>query len=243
MVDRDGRRHDAVGRKFAGGRDAQSLAVCALADLTGQVDYYLGRLGEALADGKDYDDAKQSRVSKDANTLAVLALALSMHDTENKFRGDALIKAAQQLAESSSSFEPAALALAEVKQAAAGGGQPPAEAKWGKVASLDALMKQVPIVNNGLKRGLEPARFQRLAVQSAGQAATLAAIAQAVAYDDEVAKEPADAALWRTLCEQMRDAAAEVNAAIHAGSAERAQAGMQRLAQNCDACHEKFRDH
>ena len=48
--------------------------------MNGQVDYYLGRLGEALADSKDYDEAKQSRVNKDANTLAALGLALVLHD-------------------------------------------------------------------------------------------------------------------------------------------------------------------
>ncbi len=204
--------------------------------------YYLGRLNEALADPKDYDEAKQSRVSKDANTLAALALSLSLHDVESKFRGGSLIKAAQRLAESSGEYAGAAAAAAEVKQAAAGGDAQPAEIKWGKVASLAELMKQVPIVNNGLKRGLEPARFQRQAAQSAGQAATLAAIAQAVMFDDEYAADADAEAQWRTLCQQMRDAAAEVNAAVHAGKADSAAAAMKRLAQNCDACHGKFRD-
>jgi cytochrome c556 len=212
-------------------------------DLTGQVTYYVGRIDEALADPKDYDEAKQSRVGKDANTLAALALSLSLHDVEGKYRGGALLKAAQRLAESSGEYAPAAAAAAEVKTAAAGGDEKPSEIKWSKVASLSALMKQVPVVNNALKRGLDPARFQRQAAQSAGQAATLAAIAQAVMYDDEYATDPATTAQWQTLCQQMRDAAAEVNAAVHSGKADAAQAAMKRLAQNCDACHEKFREH
>jgi cytochrome c556 len=213
------------------------------ADLAAQVDYYLGRLGESLSDGKDYDEAKQSRVSKDANTLSVLALVLAMHDAEPKYRGGELITAARHLAESSDHYEPAAQALAEVKKAAGGSQAPPPTAvQWGKVASLEALMKQVPIVNNSLKRGLEPNRFKRQADQSAGQSATLAAIAQAVQFDPPADKDAEAVAQWQTLCRQMRDAAGEVNAAIHAGDQQAAQAGMKRLAQNCDACHEKFRD-
>ncbi len=211
-------------------------------DLTGQVEFYLGRLNEALADPKDYDEAKQSRVDKDANTVAALALALALHDMESKYRSGALLRAAQQLADASGDYASAAAAAAEVKKAATGSDDKSAELKWSRVASLSALMKQVPIVNNGLKRGLEPARFQRQAVQSAGQAATLAAIAQAVLGDEEYATDPKAVAEWRTLCAQMRDAAGEVNAAIHAGKAEAAQAAMKRLAQNCDACHAKFRD-
>jgi hypothetical protein len=210
-------------------------------DLVSQLDYYIARLSEALADAQDYDEAKQSRVHKDANTVAVLGLALAMHDSESKFHDAALIAAAQRLAETQANHEAAAKALADVKQAAAGGGKQ-AATKWGKVASLAALMQQVPIVNNSLKRGLDPARFKRQKTQSAGQAATLAAIAQAVMYDDEVAKDPASAEAWQALCRQMREAAGEVNAAIHADQPEAAQAGMKRLAENCDACHDKFRD-
>ncbi len=211
-------------------------------DLKAQVAYYQGRIDEALADPADYDEAKQSRVGKDAHTLAAIALVLAKHDAEAKYRSGALLKAAQKLAEAAGDQAAAAAAAAEVKQAAAGSDDPPAELPWGKVAAIADLMKQVPIVNNGLKRGLEPPRFQRQAAQSAGQAATLAAIAQAAMYDEEYAGDAADAARWRELCGQMRDTAGEVNAAIHAGQAEAAQAAMKRMAQHCDACHAKFRD-
>ena len=49
-----------------------------------------------------------------------------------------------------------------------------------------------------------------------GQAAALAAIAQASWVDDEYAKSPADLEKWRQYCGDMRDAAGQVNAAIHA---------------------------
>src|SRR6476659_7477363 len=49
-------------------------------DLLQQVDFFVGRISESLADPADFDGAKQSRTLKDANTLAALALVLGVHD-------------------------------------------------------------------------------------------------------------------------------------------------------------------
>jgi hypothetical protein len=211
-------------------------------DLKAQTDYYLGRLQESLAARGDYDEAKQSRVGKDANTLAVLGLALAMHDEDNAVRGKfGLVRAAQALAASSRDYDGAAQALARARQAAAGetaaAGEKPA---WQKVAALESLMKQVPIVHSALKRGIE-GRFQRQAAAAAGQAATLAAIAEAARFDSSAVKNPADAGSWRRSCAEMRDAAGEVNSAAHAGDQVAARAGLVRLAKSCDACHAAFR--
>src|ERR1700680_2435174 len=43
------------------------------ADLVEQVDFFVGRIEQSLADPADFDLAKQSRTFKDANTLAALA--------------------------------------------------------------------------------------------------------------------------------------------------------------------------
>ena len=211
-------------------------------DLKAQTDFYLGRLQESLAARDDYDEAKQSRVGKDANTLAVLGLALAMHDEDNAVRGKLeLVRAAQSLAASSGDFDGAAQALARAKLAAGGApaaaGEKPA---WQKVAALEPLMKQVPIVHGALKRGIE-GRFQRQAEAAAGQAATLAAIAEAARFDTSAVKDPADAGPWRRYCAEMRDAAGEVNSAAHAGDQAAARAGLVRLAKSCDACHAAFR--
>ena len=80
-----------------------------------------------------------------------------------------------------------------------------------------------------------------MAKESAGQSATLAAIAEAAMLDDQYAKSPEKAAEWRGFCVRMRDAAAQVNAAVRAQDAARVGAGLQRLLESCDACHEKFR--
>jgi cytochrome c556 len=150
------------------------------------------------------------------------------------------LPAVRKLAENIGDFAAAGAALAQVKEVAAAGGEPAAQLDWQAVAPLDALMRQVPIVNNALRRGLDPKRFDRGKKQIAGQAATLAAIAQASSFDLSDADD-SSADDWRALCREMRDAAGQINSAAHGGDPTGAQAGAKRLAQNCDACHEKFR--
>jgi cytochrome c556 len=154
-----------------------------------------------------------------------------------------MLTAAKALAESGDQVEQARTALAQIKAARAGNAPSTATAKWEKAASLAALMKQVPLIHTALKRGVEPNRLGRQAVQSAGQAAALAAIAEAASLDPEPARSDQDVAIWRDYCAQMRDAAGEVNAAVHAKDSDRVAAGMKRMTQSCDACHAKFRSH
>ena len=74
-----------------------------------------------------------------------------------------------------------------------------------------------------------------------GVAQAMAAIAEAASLDPEPAQSSEDVATWREYCAQMRDAAGEVNAAVHAKDSDRVAAGMKRMTQSCDACHAKFR--
>ncbi|MEX2111569.1 MAG: hypothetical protein WD845_00190 [Pirellulales bacterium] len=212
-------------------------------DLIAQVDYFVGRMDEALASPQAFDLAAQSRVMKDANTLAALALVLSLYDEDFPRRAamPALLRGAQQLAVSEADFEKSSQALADIKRAQAGHVDPAAGAKWEGVASLSVLMKQVPVIHSRLNRGVDRRRLARQATQSAGESATLAAIAQASMIDTSYAKTAAQADEWRRQCEAMRDAAGEVNAAVHAQDFERVSAGMKRLVQSCEACHATFR--
>ena len=60
---------------------------------------YLKDLGDAVASEQAYKD-DQEKVAKYSNTLIVIALALGMHDQENKYKAaaPAMVKAAQDLA-------------------------------------------------------------------------------------------------------------------------------------------------
>jgi cytochrome c556 len=208
-------------------------------DLKSQVDFYLGRLQESLASGQDYDEAKQSRVWKDANTLAALALVLGMVDKANPLQKSApqLGQWATALAEAKGNYEQAAEALAEVKEVAAGRKSSALPTSSRKAATLEPLMKQTPIVHAAMKRGIE-GRFQKQASQAAGQAATLSAIAVTAAL---VPPDKSDLNKWRDFCAEMRDAAGEINSAAHAGDQAAARAGLVRLSKSCDACHEVYR--
>lgn len=210
------------------------------ADLTAQLAEYVEDLEQALGSESDYADF-QAKVAQDASTLAVLALALGMHDEENPHRANAaaIIKAAQQLA-AAGDYAAATQALAAVKEAVAEHTEVAGELKWEPVASLPHLMKAVPTINTNLKRYTSESRFASRAKQSAGFAAVLAAIAQASLADTSEAENDAQAEQWRQFCIQMRDAAGAVGSGIRAQDFSATQAAMERLAQSCHDCHEVF---
>lgn len=212
-------------------------------DLLQQIDFFMGRVNDSLSDPRDFDLAKQSRTLKDGHTLAALALVFAVHDEEHALKAamPGMLLAAQRLAAADDNYEQAHKAFQHIKAARAGTVEPGVQVKWEASASLSALMKQVPLIHTGLKRGVEPNRLQRQAAQSAGQAAALAAIAQASWLDTGHLAKPEDVDKWRECCAQMRDAAGEVNSAVHAGDSARVAAGMQRLSRSCDTCHERFR--
>jgi hypothetical protein len=211
-------------------------------DLLDQFDFYTKRIEEGLASKSDFDDAAKSRLKKDANTLAALSLTLGMHDSDHRFKASAgeLLKAAQSLA-TAANYEAAEAGLVALKKAIASNSAGKEHLKWEQVASLEELMKQVPTVNAALKRGLTPQRFKTLQKQSAGQAATLAAIAQTVMADTKAVKNAADHDKWYQYCAEMRDAAGAVNTAIHADDQSATTAAMSRLAKSCETCHAVFR--
>ncbi len=213
-------------------------------DILSQVDYYTDRLATAVADKDDYTKAKKKRVAKDANTLSVLLLALGMHDQDHRLKASAagLLPLAQRLAESSGDYDtakPAHDALAEVLQNGASGGSSLA---WHKVANLEQLMKQVPTINNRLRRSLRESRFEKDAEKSAGYAAALAVIAQAAMADTHEVKNPADTDKWYQYCAEMRDAAGAINAAIRQKDFEAATIAGKQLKALCKQCHDVFRE-
>ena len=208
-------------------------------DLVSQVDYYVDRLDTVVKSESEYKDSGD-KVVKDANTLVVIALALGLHDEESKYKKAApdLLKASQKLA-ASKDFESAKAGVAAVKEALSASGDP-AALKWEKVASLKALMEQVPLINSRLKRYLRGPRFKSMAKDTAGDSAAIAAIAQGSMADTEAVKKAGDEEKWYKFCAQMRDAAGAVNAAIHAGDQEAADAALKKLTQSCDDCHAVF---
>ena len=142
---------------------------------------------------------------------AVYDFAAGAHD--QIFRISTSSRANVSSAQAAVTVRAALDAIKRARAATVGGGEP---VKWEKAASLSALMKAVPLVHTGLKRGVEPNRLARQAGQTAGQSAALAAIAQVSMLDPEPARSPAEVQEWVQMCIQMRDASGEVNSAVHA---------------------------
>jgi hypothetical protein len=211
------------------------------ADLLAQVDYYLEKLQSDLADENRYSTEYQDRVAKDANTLAVLALVLGMHDEPNRLKQAAprLIAASQALAEAAGSHSAARQALAEVQQALHSTSEESLE--WEPVGDLAQLMKQVPIVNNNLRRSVTSRRFGREIDKVTGFAATLAAIAQATRNDTDYCSSDDDERQWAAISDAMRDAAGEVLAAARNNDQSTANKALEKIVHTCDACHAEFR--
>jgi cytochrome c556 len=209
-------------------------------DLAAQVEYYKKRMQEAVASEADFDEAKQARIVKDANLVAVLAQHLGMHDTDNsqKSSASAAVAAAQTLA-AATDFKSASAGYAALEKALSGGagGQ---ELKWGKVAAMGQLMKQVSVINASLKRGLQPTRLKSQAKKTSGESATMAAIANALMFDTHEVKSEADLPDWYAFSAEFRDSAGALNAAIKTGQIAKVTPALKRMSTSCDTCHAKF---
>jgi len=194
-----------------------------------------------LEDQARYGKYQQQRIEMDANTLAALALVLGMHDQASSVKRNAgsIIAASEKLAGGAKDYEQAREALAALEKQLAGQGDGE-KLQWRPVADVAQLMRQVPIVNNNLRRGVEGRRFERSKEKNARYAATLAAIAQASAADTSYCADEADEKAWRKYCAQLRDAAASVGQHVRGGDQQRAVAALGAVAESCNACHHAF---
>jgi hypothetical protein len=160
-------------------------------------------------------------------------------DSPHKAAAGTLMKAAQDLA-AAEDYAAAKAALAAVTAAAESSEASDVELKWEKVADLHALMKQVPTVNTKLKRYVKGSRFKSEADKTVGFTATIAVIGQGSIANVDETEAPDQGAEWEKYCLDMRNAAGQLNAAIHAGDQDAADVHMDALQQSCDDCHAVF---
>ena len=216
-------------------------------DLARQADKYIESLKNTVASKEEYDDS-EGKVGRESNTLAVIVLALGLHDKDNKYKdkAPALIRAAKDVAategyDAATKYAAAKKAVAALGEVAAADGRAGGKLKWEKVASLPDLMKQVPMVNTKLKLCLSKANFKKKAKDSAGYTAVIAAIAQGAIADTSATKNADQVKLWQKFSKAMRDHAGAANAAIHKGDAAATDKAMQKLNQSCEDCHKVFK--
>lgn len=208
-------------------------------DLIGQVADYVKELEECVENQEEYEDSVE-KIERYSNSLAVIALAVGLHDQDSALRkaAPALVKASQELAKAKD-FSGAKAGVAGIKAALSVSGDP-SVLKWSTVASLPSLMKQVPLVNTRLKRYLKPGRFEKSAKDIAGNSAALMAISQGSMLSVDETEAPDKVAEWFKYCTDMRDAAGALNQAVHAKNEDAAKAAMDALQQSCEDCHAVF---
>jgi hypothetical protein len=229
----------AIGAKAEPPTPPQVSSFAPADDLIGQVRAFITTFDAALGSEQDFSE-KKDQVKQNAHALAVVAVALGLHDTPNELKASApaLLAAAQALAKAGD-YAAAGTALGHIKAALEGKSKDGPQLKWEhKVASLGQLMKQATSTDARLRRNLK--RFDRLAADNAQSAALLAVIAQAAIADTHEVKDPADLPKWYQWAGEMRDSAAGVNRAIKAKDPAAADAAAKRLMQSCDDCHAVF---
>lgn len=208
-------------------------------DLVTLINEYGERVGEAVVSQEEFE-AKGSRMVRDARTLAVLGTALGLSDQDHPLKAAApgIVAAAKKTAESGDDLAAAQAAVEGLKKALAGDAQGGEELAWDNTKALGQLMKQVNFVHTRLKRNAK--KLDKYQEQCAQDATLLAVIGEATRHDTHEVKDDAKLPDWNNYAVEMRDASAALAAAIKSGDAAAVEAGMTRVAENCDACHHTF---
>ncbi len=211
-------------------------------ELMEQLQDMVKKLDADLTEKESYAEEHEARVMMNANTVAAIALVLGMHDQDNPVKKKAakVIGAAQDLASNSDEFDGAQKSLIALK-ATIESDEKSDPVKWESVADIIELMKQVPIANNNLRRGVTNRRFERAKARTAAYASGLAALAQASLHDDTYCGDEEDFAKWKKYCAEMRDGASQTREAVLRGDQDAAKRALEIVAKTCDKCHEDFR--
>lgn len=206
-------------------------------DLAERVEHYVEELEECVENLEEYEDSVD-KIERYSNTLAVIALAIGLHDQDSPLRkaSPVLVKSCQELA-GAKDFSSARKSVAGIKAALSASGDP-GTLKWTKVADLHALMERVPQINARVKSRMR--KFERGRSDLMGYTASLVAISQGSMANANETQAPDKVAEWYKYCTQMRDAAGALNKAAHAKNEDAAKTAMEALQQSCDDCHAVF---
>jgi cytochrome c556 len=215
-------------------------SVASAADLTAELKIFTTDLEKAVESEEIYKEQVEGRFTRDGNTIALIAIALSLHEEDSpvKPHAKAIAAAAKKLAQTKD-FAGASQAVGELKAAVDGKGTGGDDLKWGKVATLSDLMKdQVPNIDKKLKDGLR--HFNKRSAEVAANAATMALVAENAKLYLNDTKKPGEAQKWNEFASQMLTNSRQLAAKAHAGDESGAKAAMDQLEKSCHACHAVF---
>ncbi|MDR2705234.1 MAG: hypothetical protein LBC02_05595 [Planctomycetaceae bacterium] len=233
--------------KFA----AEVIPMPPIEDLVGQIDEYVEKLGKTLEelDGTVNYKNDGDFVIRDANALALVALAVGKSEADSKYKKAApgIIKAATELA-AATQYDVANKAYNTLKTALTSEGDPSALG-WTKTAELQPLMKAVPNLSSTLTRLTNTERKLKTQLKKPervfGALAALAVIPQGSIANVKDTSKPDAVTEWKKECEQFRDAAIKANTAAHSFAEEKIDyktywAAFKEMTEACDKCHKEF---
>jgi hypothetical protein len=237
----------------AGKIAAETVPLPPVADLTGQADEYVAKLGVLLEDidGSTKYKEDSSDIVRDSHALMLVALAIGLSDGDSKYKQSAphIIAAAKTLAtaENLEAGRNAYKVLTASLQEKKGGGQ---ALNWtAKTADLTPLMKAVPNLSSMIKRlNTENKLKKQLEKKPAavfGALAALTVIPQGSIANAAETSKPDAAAEWKKDCEHFRDAALKANGLAHQFAEGKAvfadfKAAVGAMQESCDQCHKVF---
>ncbi|MGL6194449.1 MAG: hypothetical protein ACRC2T_06455 [Thermoguttaceae bacterium] len=233
--------------RFAADKSA-NVKLPPVADLEGQVDALLKKISSTIEDldgsVKFADDA--DALYRDANALALVALALGLSEENNKYKkaAPAIIDATMKL-EKATSLDEATKLFAELKKSTSINAESD-KLEWKKVASLKPIMKAVPNINTVVKRNLRNESALKKGVQRVIEgSATLAAISQGCIPNADDTIKPEAKQEWTDECIKFRDISLELNKKAHdfadgKASHEDIEAVFDKLTESCNSCHTHF---
>lgn len=241
---------DVLG-KVAADAATQAVPMPPIEDLVLQIDEYVTKIGSTLDDIDGTINYKNDAdfVVRDANGLALVALAVGLSPNDSKYKkaAPAIIKAAMELAKIEKYDE--ALKSYEALKASLTTEGDPSTLAWTKVAELTPVMKAVPNLSSLVKRLTNAEAKLKRAVKKPqrlyGATAALAVISHGSIANAADTKKPDEAELWKKECERFRDAAIAANAALHGYADGTVDFDSYWKAHNvmteaCDTCHKIF---
>lgn len=206
-------------------------------DLVAQADKLAETLDTDTATEEAFKDA-DTNIARNANLLALTAVALGLHDQDNKYKPSAaaIYEPAKKLAavkDYAAAKQPAADLKAAIEGKAKAGG----ELKWSDAPALTLLWPQAESAKTNLPTDKT---YKKRLKNAPRNSATIAVIGQAAILKPET-KTPEETRQWIGFAVEMRDAAAALNAAAHAKDEKAVVAARDKLDKNCNDCHAVFR--